>query len=500
MEQMNHANHGEGKRDTQADFATNRLHGAKGWLRLFVVVNLYIAPVLFALGLIAEFVGYAMSADGVLRRTIVVALVNASVGVFLRIKWILIARRLRNVVPGVVREVKQWLWITLVWSLFRAALFFLSGMDTEEILPGVIAGGVSGILSFAIWNAYFSVSKRVRATYLQQTPTNQPAHGAWVRHVVLLAASVGILAGLLTFADQMAYYVDSMFKPKRTALAIAVHAPGSSPETVTRVLSERLRKAMVPHSISASNSTNIEIRIPEQTTEDLVRIRHLLTQPSVIEFRLVHVRNNELVTELFEQNEPPDGLRVVEANGVQYFRKTIGASDTICTPEWVRKQQCFQTADAEYEVLMQKAYVDNYALYRPFFVSRQSEITGDSVAEAHVGYTSFGEPVINIVFDSTGAEHLARVTADYALGGNNNPSGHAARQMAIVLNGIVRSAPQMREPITGGRAQISGGFTLEEAELISNLLEAGPLSEGQEVTEIRLFNQQGQSIVFDLED
>jgi preprotein translocase subunit SecD len=49
------------------------------------------------------------------------------------------------------------------------------------------------------------------------------------------------------------------------------------------------------------------------------------------------------------------------------------------------------------------------------------------------------------------------------------------RQLAIVLDGYVQSAPVIREPITGGHGQISGRFTFEEAQDLANVLRNGAL-------------------------
>src|SRR5262249_52178207 len=54
-------------------------------------------------------------------------------------------------------------------------------------------------------------------------------------------------------------------------------------------------------------------------------------------------------------------------------------------------------------------------------------------------------------------------------------SASVGRQLAIVLDNYVESAPQIREPITGGRGQITGRFTVEEAQDLANVLRNGAL-------------------------
>lgn len=142
----------------------NPLYGVHGWLKFFVVVNMYIAPVLFAIQQVLGFIGFSMLVDrypGLL----VVGLIEAGIGVFLVVKWIMIAIRLRDIVPGVVQEAKTWMLISLGLNILTTPLVFMSGMDPEDLLPGVIKGVLTGLVAFAIWYSYFSVSRRVKATY-----------------------------------------------------------------------------------------------------------------------------------------------------------------------------------------------------------------------------------------------------------------------------------------------------------------------------------------------
>src|SRR4029078_13432789 len=78
-------------------------------------------------------------------------------------------------------------------------------------------------------------------------------------------------------------------------------------------------------------------------------------------------------------------------------------------------------------------------------------------------------------FDSKGAKRFANLTRDYAPGGAQNPSMNQQRQLAIVLDGTLYSAPAIREPILGGNAQLKGNFTLTEAQQLAVVLRAGAL-------------------------
>lgn len=143
---------------------TDPLYGIDGWLKVFIVVNLYVAPVLFGIQQILGFIGFGVLAEDY-PGLVVIGLFEAAVGIFFVVKWIMISRRLRDIAPGVVREAKTWLLITLAWNVFSTPLVFMGGMDAGDVMPGAIKQLVGGVIAFAIWYSYFNKSKRVKATY-----------------------------------------------------------------------------------------------------------------------------------------------------------------------------------------------------------------------------------------------------------------------------------------------------------------------------------------------
>lgn len=54
-------------------------------------------------------------------------------------------------------------------------------------------------------------------------------------------------------------------------------------------------------------------------------------------------------------------------------------------------------------------------------------------------------------------------------------AANVGKPLAIVLDGKVLSAPVINEPITGGQAQLSGGFTQESANQLAIALQSGAL-------------------------
>ena len=101
---------------------------------------------------------------------------------------------------------------------------------------------------------------------------------------------------------------------------------------------------------------------------------------------------------------------------------------------------------------------------RPMAVQRRAMITGDQIADARQNYNENGEPAVAITFDSTGSHRFARVTQE-----------NVGRPFAIILDNVIISAPNIREPILGGTASIAGSFTVESANQLAISLRSGRL-------------------------
>jgi preprotein translocase subunit SecD len=105
----------------------------------------------------------------------------------------------------------------------------------------------------------------------------------------------------------------------------------------------------------------------------------------------------------------------------------------------------------------------------PYQVSYAVEPTvlmsGEVISDARHRPGQFGEaPFVSITLNSRGARIFERVTSE-----------NTGRRMAIVLDGNVQSAPSIRERIGGGRAVITGNFSLDEARDLAIVLRAGAL-------------------------
>ncbi|MEK0413507.1 MAG: hypothetical protein RL070_995 [Bacteroidota bacterium] len=94
----------------------------------------------------------------------------------------------------------------------------------------------------------------------------------------------------------------------------------------------------------------------------------------------------------------------------------------------------------------------------------QAELEGDHISSASQDYDERGRIAIKMNMDKVGTSLWAKMTTK-----------NAGKPIAIVLDNFVYSAPNVNEPITTGNSQISGSYSLKEAQDLSEILESGKL-------------------------
>jgi len=101
----------------------------------------------------------------------------------------------------------------------------------------------------------------------------------------------------------------------------------------------------------------------------------------------------------------------------------------------------------------------------PFLLKKRAVLTGETLTGAEIRFdTDFNEPYVALNFNSVGAMIFQQVTRE-----------NIKKRLAIVLDSNVYSAPVIQDEIPGGRAQITGRFTSEEARDLAIILRAGAL-------------------------
>lgn len=131
--------------------------------------------------------------------------------------------------------------------------------------------------------------------------------------------------------------------------------------------------------------------------------------------------------------------------------------------------QAFQERMAEEEGLL--AATDDFG--RTYLLASVS-VGGRDLVDAKTAYDNLGRPIVTLKFNAEGTKLFDAATAESV--------GH---QLAIVLDGAVVSAPVVQQRISGGEAQISGSFSVAEAQRLAIMLRAGALPVPVEILENR---------------
>ena len=93
----------------------------------------------------------------------------------------------------------------------------------------------------------------------------------------------------------------------------------------------------------------------------------------------------------------------------------------------------------------------------------RAPLEGDVITDARDEFNSVtGRPTVNMEMNSDGARRWAALT-----------KANVGRAIAIVLDGVVYSAPRVNSEITGGSSEISGNFTIEDTKDLANTLKSG---------------------------
>ena len=200
------------------------------------------------------------------------------------------------------------------------------------------------------------------------------------------------------------------------------------------VLRKRVDKFGVAEpSLQPVGDDRILIQLPGLSEVDYQNARETLTKAAFLEFRLVHERSAELLAE---------GML---APGYEILSEKV-------------KDPGPNAVERTIEYLVKK---------KP-----EQGLTGKHLSQAGVYPDPMtGRPKIDFQMTSEGASLFADVT-----------SKNTGRQLAIVLDGELKSAPTIRQPIMSGRGEISGNYDMEEAFSLANVLE-NPLEAPVEIVE-----------------
>ena len=109
-----------------------------------------------------------------------------------------------------------------------------------------------------------------------------------------------------------------------------------------------------------------------------------------------------------------------------------------------------------------------------YLVEKKSSVGGENLVDANASFDSSEGHAVSFRFDTTGAQKFGKATSE-----------NVGKRFAVILDGVVITAPVIRSAITGGSGIISGNFTSQEATDLAVLLRAGALPAPLNIVEER---------------
>jgi len=186
---------------------------------------------------------------------------------------------------------------------------------------------------------------------------------------------------------------------------------------------EALRKRLESQNIFESEiapfaATALSLKAPIVSKDEKDKLQKLISMSNKLEFRLVHPRSSEILA----------GNGMIPL-GYERLREVSGKRDSSGSV---------------------------------YIVEKRPQMTGNAVDRAQAVQTQYGSIAISLKFNSKGAAQFAQVTEK-----------NVKRQLAIVLDGKLYCAPVIQDRIAGGQAEITGRFSMEEANNIADALNSG---------------------------
>ncbi|MCS7169389.1 MAG: protein translocase subunit SecD [Candidatus Kapabacteria bacterium] len=265
------------------------------------------------------------------------------------------------------------------------------------------------------------------------------------------------------------YAMDQYLKRQRAGRTDTLPSLSDTlPQTTTPVpdTTQDLRDT-TPQQHAADTAADPYAGLPEE--ERRRRIREDFPFTSL--FITYYIQNERFVPIDYRRSEFPEG---------EYFfqipKESLAEFEAL-----LNRADLQRLLPAEYEVAVSAKPEEHlqrqgYEIYTFYVLKREPELTGDVITDARATFDpTTNAPIVLMDMNTEGAERWARITG-----------ANVGKKIAIVLDGRVYSAPVVQTKITGGRSQITGMSSVQEAHLLEIVLKAGALKAPVEIIEERV--------------
>ena len=237
--------------------------------------------------------------------------------------------------------------------------------------------------------------------------------------------------------------------------------------------------------IQGGKNHRIVVQLPGANAEQRDAAEKSIQSAAFLEFKLVHKQNDQLVDKVLTSGRLPEGF--VSSDDGRGYKRAANYNELVKDPDYARRLSLFEVPDPRYAFMLEREQgADGQVSYRPVYVLRKAELTGDALSSASVEIEPMtGRVHVSLVFNAKGAADFARLTKAYSPRGSRNKDSDEGRRLAIVLDDTLYSAPVLKTEIPNGRAVIEGNFKWSEAAVLRNILNAGSLPAPMKILEKR---------------
>ncbi len=217
-------------------------------------------------------------------------------------------------------------------------------------------------------------------------------------------------------------------------------------------------------TIAAQSDDRILVQLPG--VEDSAQAKNLINQTAKLEFMIV---DSEFMPGTPRMEEVMGWVQEVEEKeGFNLGQENMRYSDYVARINAALKDRLPKDRIIRFEKAENAKTLEAGKI--PYVLQTDAMMGGETLSDAAVSLDQVGQPIVVFSFDAKGAKEFGDLTTK-----------HVKKLLAIVLDGVVQTAPNLREPITGGRGQIEMGRSgdrqksIDDANVTAMVLRSGAL-------------------------
>lgn len=269
--------------------------------------------------------------------------------------------------------------------------------------------------------------------------------------------------------------------------------------TAFQVISSRINRFGVVEPIiqrlGGDADGRILVEMPGEKNKE--RIKNLLQSTAKLEFWKVEANNPQVTTYFTTVNPKTFGIDTDKEDLLDFIQQPLEGNSlfSVMTKDTAIFNQILNSKDFKAS-LPTSIRNFNYYWANKTVESKDPEINGKYLSLYALSGTQAGEPLLpgDVVDRASGERNMGSISNEPVVSMRMNTEGaqkwakiteeNVGNSIAIVLDNMIYSAPNINEKIAGGSSQISGNFTLSEAQDLANILQAGSLPASSKIVQL----------------